>query len=153
MIFSTGLVRRTQVAVSSHGFLLTEEIVIVQEDLVACYDAMNIVVRIYFALWQKLLTTIQTIRPLNRCEQFWYPSCRNLLHAQIITHYLINCCCWNSQFVSYATPEICRSRIPIHSTASMFSSMVIVDGRPVQGKSLKSHSRSFNSATHLTTVW
>ena len=101
MIFSSGLVRRSRVALSSAGFLITEKIVVVYSDLIGGYDAMKIVVRIYFALLQKPLTLIYTISTLNKCEQFSYPSCRNLLHVQMITDDLINCCCWNTQFVSY----------------------------------------------------
>ena len=101
IIFSAGLVRRSQVSVCSRGFLLTKRIVIVYSGFIVGYDAMKIVVLIDFALLQKLLTTIHTISTLNRCEQFWYPSCRNLLHVQMITHDPINYCCWNTQFVSY----------------------------------------------------
>ena len=81
--------------------LLTEEIAIVCLNLTADCDAIKTVVRIYFALLQKPLTTVHTISTLNRYEQFWYPSCRNL-RTQMIIHNLINCCCCNCQFISYA---------------------------------------------------
>ena len=58
MIFSGSFVRRSRVDVSSPGFLLTEEIVIVYPGLITGYDAIKIVVRICFALLQNLLTII-----------------------------------------------------------------------------------------------
>ncbi len=48
--------------------------------------------------------------------------------------------------------EICRSCITIRSTASMFSSVIVVDGRPIRGASSKPHSRSLNPGTHLEMV-
>ena len=48
--------------------------------------------------------------------------------------------------------EICRSRITIRSTTSMFSSAVIVDERPILCASSKPCSRSLNSVTYLATV-
>ena len=45
--------------------------------------------------------------------------------------------------------EICQSRITIRSTASMFSSAVMVDGRPIRDAYSKPRSGSLNSATHL----
>ena len=49
--------------------------------------------------------------------------------------------------------EICRSRITIHSTASMFSLVVMVNGRLIRGASSKPRSGSLNSATNLATAW
>ena len=48
--------------------------------------------------------------------------------------------------------ETCRSRMVICSTASLFSSIVMVDGRSIRGASLKLRSGSSNSATHLAMV-
>ena len=48
--------------------------------------------------------------------------------------------------------EICRSRITIRSTASMFSSAVMIDGRSIRGAFSEPRSESLNSATHLATV-
>ena len=126
MIFSAGLVRRSRVVLSSADFLFTEKIVIVYSDLIGGYDAMKIVVRIYFALLQKLLTLIYTISTLNKCEQFSYPSCRNLLHVQMITDDLINCCCccWNTQFVNYETVR----DLPITHADPFYGFNVLISG-------------------------
>ena len=64
--------------------------------LIAGYDRMKKVVRIYFALLQKLLATIHTIDTLNWCQQFQYPPCANLLHVLLIVHDLLD----NGQFFS-----------------------------------------------------
>jgi hypothetical protein len=45
--------------------------------------------------------------------------------------------------------ETCRSRITIRSTASLFSSMMMVDGRPSGFAPSKPHCQSLNSAIHL----
>ena len=50
-----------------------------------------------------LMTIIDTIGTLNWCQQFQYPPCANLLHAQLIVHDLMGDGFWNGQFVSYAT--------------------------------------------------
>ena len=75
----------------------------VNPGLIAGYDAIRKLDRIDFALLQKLLTTIHTIRTLNWCEQFRYPPCANLLHAHVIIHDLMDGGFWNAQLVSYAT--------------------------------------------------
>ena len=67
--------------------------------LIAGYDAIKKLGRIYFTLLQELLTTIHTIGMLNWCEQFLDPPCANLLHAQVIVHDLMD----DNQFFSYAT--------------------------------------------------
>ena len=58
--------------------------------VIAGYDAIRKLGRIYFALLHKLLTTIHTIGTLNSCEQFQYPPCANLLHAHVIVHDLMD---------------------------------------------------------------
>ena len=72
----------------------------VNPGLIAGYDAIKKLGRIYFALLQELLTTIGT---LNWYQQFQYPPCANLLHAQLIVHDLMDDSFWNAQFVSYTT--------------------------------------------------
>ena len=48
--------------------------------------------------------------------------------------------------------EIYRSYITMRSIARMFSSVNVVEGRPLRGASSKPRSGSLNSATHLATV-
>ena len=67
--------------------------------LVAGYDGIKTVGRIYFTLLQELLTTIHTIDTLNWCQQFRYPPCANL-HAHVIVHDLMDDGFWNGQFFS-----------------------------------------------------
>ena len=74
----------------------------VNPGLIAGYDAIKKLDRIYFALLQELLTTIHTIDMLNWCEQFRYPPCANL-HAHVIVHDLMDGGFWNGQFLSYVT--------------------------------------------------
>ena len=75
----------------------------VNSKLIAGYDAIKKLGRIYFALLQKLLTTIHMIGTLNWCEEFRYPPCANLLHAHVIVHDLMDGGFWDAQFFSYAT--------------------------------------------------
>ena len=84
---------------SDLGFQLTERIVVVNPGLIAGYDAIKKLDRIYFVVLQELLTTIHTIGTLNWCQQFRSPPCANLLHPQLIVHDLMD----NGQFFSYAT--------------------------------------------------
>ena len=72
----------------------------VNPGLIAGYDAIRKLGGIYFALLQELLTTIHTIGTLNRCEQFRYSTCANLLHAHVIVHDLMDDDFWNAQFFS-----------------------------------------------------
>ena len=113
--------------------------------LIAGYDAIKKLGQIYFALLQKLLTTIHTIGTLNWCQQFRSPPCTNL-HAHVIVHDRMDNASARRRRV------ICRSRITIRSTDSMFSSTVMVDGRPIRGASSKPCPGLLNSATHLATV-
>ena len=75
----------------------------VNPGLITGYDAIKKLGRIYFALFQELLTTIHMIGTLNWCEEFRYPSCANLLHAHVIVHDLMDGGFWDVQFGSYAT--------------------------------------------------
>ena len=75
----------------------------VNPGLIAGYDAIKNLSRIYFALSQELLITIYTIGTLNWCQKFRYLPCANLLHAQLIVHDLMDDRFWNAPFVSYAT--------------------------------------------------
>ena len=68
--------------------------------LIASYDAIKELGRIYFALLQELLTTIHTIGKLNWCQQFLYSPCANLFHAHVIVHDLMDGGFSNAQFFS-----------------------------------------------------
>ena len=72
----------------------------VNPGLIAGYDRMKKVVRIYFSLLQELLTIIHMIGKLNWCQQFRYSPCANLLHARVIVHDLMDDGFWNGQFFS-----------------------------------------------------
>ena len=72
----------------------------VNPGLIAGYNAIKKLGRIYFALLQELLTTIHTIGTENWCQQFRSPLCANLLHAHVIVHDLMDDGFWNGQFFS-----------------------------------------------------
>ena len=152
IVFPANLSWRSRVGVSSLGFLLTDGIVVVYPDPIADDDAIKIVVRIYFALLPKLLTTIHSIVMLKWFQQFRYPPYANLLHVQWIVHDLMDGGFWNGQFVSYATDRDLLIMQYDPSTALMLSSVVMINGRLIRGASSKPHSRFLNPATHLATV-
>ena len=65
-------------------------------ELIAGYDAIKKLDRIYFALDN----TMDTKGTLNWCQQFRYSPCANLPHAYVIVHDLMGGGFWNGQFFS-----------------------------------------------------
>ena len=97
IIFPADLSWRSRVGVCSPDLFqilassCLRRIVVANPGLIAGYDRMENVFRIYFALLQELLTTQWTRKStLNWCQRFQYPPYANLLHTQLIVHDLMD---------------------------------------------------------------
>ena len=131
------------------GFQLAERIILVNPGLIADYDAITKLVRIYFAVLQELLTAQWTRKGrwigVNNFGRHRVQTFFMSMWLFMISWIMINSS-------ARRRTETCWLSITIRCMASMFLLAVMVDRRPIRGASSKARSGSLNWATHLATV-